>query len=396
MTPAQQASFEYAAQRLGRMITSKLPQVTTTSSLRCESVPDEVLPATLNDMYIYVKITPIDGVSGVLGQAGPCIMDRNGFPRVGYVEFDSADVAKMIADQTFDAVCVHEISHIIGFGTLWDDKRLVGGTTADPRYVGRFGAAALSTIQAAQLGTPPVQDTGGTGTARSHWRDKTFGNEMMTAYLDTPYQPVSALTVESFRDLGYTVDSSVADTYNTSSKGFDSNVPLGGETPVVPKWFDFDSSSFWNSTTIWIFSCLGAALVVIILSCVYSRLKRRNNGKTISRPSAMASNNRSNFSSGQPQQGIPTAFAVPAEQNTYVPTATPVPRSAYGPSARTNYYTVPVGTPATSDPNVNLFLEITKCNNPVVAANYLREADNNVSLAIDRYLENQNRQMASV
>jgi hypothetical protein len=108
MTVAQQASFEYAAKRLGKIITTKHTVISPPSDLRCGSVPSEPLPSKIEDLFIFVRIKSIDGVSGVLGQAGPCIMDQNRYPRVGYVEFDRADVDKMISDKTFDAVCVHE------------------------------------------------------------------------------------------------------------------------------------------------------------------------------------------------------------------------------------------------------------------------------------------------
>ena len=108
LTPAEQASFEYAAERLGKIITTTLPPVATPSNANCGAVPSQTLPSTLGDLLIYVQIEPIDGVGGVLGEAGPCLLDRNGYPRVGYVQFDSADVQQMIQAQTFDAVCVHE------------------------------------------------------------------------------------------------------------------------------------------------------------------------------------------------------------------------------------------------------------------------------------------------
>lgn len=104
----QQSSFTYAANRIGRMLTTSLGQVSVASNVRCDLAPGEVLPSTLEDMFIFVKIVPLDGVGKVLGQASPCLEDNRGFPRVGYIEFDTFDVAQMISDKTFDAVVVHE------------------------------------------------------------------------------------------------------------------------------------------------------------------------------------------------------------------------------------------------------------------------------------------------
>jgi len=107
-TTQMKASFEYAASRLGKMITTKHTPIRLNPAQRCRGL---ALPSQVEDLFIYIKIGPIDGTDkrdNVLGQAGPCILDGNGYPRVGYVEFDVADVSKMISEKTFDAVCVHE------------------------------------------------------------------------------------------------------------------------------------------------------------------------------------------------------------------------------------------------------------------------------------------------
>jgi hypothetical protein len=405
MTTAQRASFEYAADRLGRMITTKHAIIAPPDSSRCEPAKNEQLPSTIEDLFIFVRITSIDGVSGVLGQAGPCLMDRNGFPRVGYVEFDLADVEKMIKDQTFDAVCVHEIMHIIGIGTLWDSKRLVGGTAADPRYMGRNGINALPTIKAEFMGTPAIQDKGGEGTEGSHWRDSAFGDEMMTAYLSASYQPVSALTVESFKDLGYSVDSSSADLFNVSASGYTTpNVPYN-ESPTRPTWYDFDSvSGFWTSTTIWIIACAGGVALVLILSCIYTKLKRRKTKRPTNPPMPMSSAHQPSLSTTSMR--IPPA---PQYPQSAVPQAVYMPTSSYANPPPRAFQQIPVAYPiatpsggqrqssdTVSDHNVGMFMEITNCNDMTLATRYMREANGNVSLAVDRYMQTGNRPMAVV
>src|SRR6185436_18597419 len=59
----------------------------------------------------------------------------------------------------------------------------------------------------------PVENTGGPGTANSHWRETVFRNELMTGFVQGPPNPMSRLTVASLKDLGYKVDLSKAEGY---------------------------------------------------------------------------------------------------------------------------------------------------------------------------------------
>ena len=220
---------------------------------------------------------------------------------------------------------------------------------------------------------------------------------MMTAYLSAPYQPVSALTVQSFRDLGYTVDGSAADTFNTSQTGYDTpNVPYS-ENPAQPNWYNINNNGFWTSTAIWIISCVGIALVVIILSIIYNRCRARQLGKVGRRPPQPPTVMRSSRPNTVPPAYIPAAQPIYSDP---IPIATAVP---VNPASAPVYEAARVVGPAypsiragASDPQVNLFMEVTQCRNPSTAASFLRSAGGNVSLAIDQYLERQGRQMEPV
>jgi hypothetical protein len=50
-----------------------------------------------------------------------------------------------------------------------------------------------------------VENTGGTGTADAHWREETFGQELMTGYISNADNPLTGMTIGSLQDLGYTV-----------------------------------------------------------------------------------------------------------------------------------------------------------------------------------------------
>ena len=57
----------------------------------------------------------------------------------------------------------------------------------------------------------PVANTGGAGTREGHWRETTFGNELMTGFLDGGINPLSRVTVGALEDMGYQVNYQAAD-----------------------------------------------------------------------------------------------------------------------------------------------------------------------------------------
>ena len=59
----------------------------------------------------------------------------------------------------------------------------------------------------------PVENTGGPGTAGGHWRETVFRNELMSGFIAAPGNPMSAVTVGSLQDLGYTVDPDAAEPF---------------------------------------------------------------------------------------------------------------------------------------------------------------------------------------
>jgi len=112
------------------------------------------------------------------------------------------------------------MGHVLGFGTLWTnfnflaDPALDGGL--DPAFTGPLAMAEFDTEGgAAYTGAKvPVENTGGYGTADSHWRESVFGNELMTGWIGYPPNPLSGVTIASLADLGYQVDMTKADAFS--------------------------------------------------------------------------------------------------------------------------------------------------------------------------------------
>ena len=59
----------------------------------------------------------------------------------------------------------------------------------------------------------PVEGTGGAGTRDAHWREKVFGDELMTGWISGPTQPLSRTTIASLADLGYEVEPLAAEPF---------------------------------------------------------------------------------------------------------------------------------------------------------------------------------------
>jgi hypothetical protein len=65
----------------------------------------------------------------------------------------------------------------------------------------------------------PVEATGGPGTALGHWRETTFGAELMTGWAGPGTNlPLSRVTVGALADMGYTVNFAAADNYTLGSR----------------------------------------------------------------------------------------------------------------------------------------------------------------------------------
>jgi hypothetical protein len=151
-----------------------------------------------------------DGVGGVLGSAGP----RYGYNNIpfngkvytasGEMSFDSADIDNLESNgQLFDVI-VHEMAHVLGFGTLWEANGLYVESTG--QYTGESALAAYQASSDPTATYVPIELEGGNGTADGHWDEEWLlgGSELMTGWLEGE-TTLSDVTLAQFRDLGYLV-----------------------------------------------------------------------------------------------------------------------------------------------------------------------------------------------
>lgn len=161
----------------------------------------------IGSLGIMVDYSPVDGEYNRLGWGGPTNMEYQGglaLATEGIMTFDSADFERLYIEGRLLDVVIHEMAHVIGFGTLWKLNDLyVNGSY---QYT---GAAALAAYQAAYDASAtwvPVENDGGAGTEGAHWEEDIFGNELMTGWLDLT-NPVGSVTLGSFVDIGYVLTS---------------------------------------------------------------------------------------------------------------------------------------------------------------------------------------------
>jgi PEP-CTERM motif len=169
-----------------------------------------------------------------LGQAGPNQILRYGggtangrpFPQIaiaqaGTMQFDTADLGNMLQNGTLENVIRHEMAHVLGIGTLWDDNGL-RNTTARGDYIGKHGLAAYRIESKNRFaGVVPIEQLGGPGTAGGHWdsldpffnqRAKNNSSELMIGNIGPgEVKFTSETTWGSLRDMwfGFKGDSNV-------------------------------------------------------------------------------------------------------------------------------------------------------------------------------------------
>jgi len=207
LTTAQKNAFKTAANRWSKVIVGDLPDVVVNGQV-------------IDDVLIEASGTAIDGPGGILGQAGPTHLRPASagaakfIPAKGRMQFDTADLANMQANGTLKDVITHEMGHVLGIGTIWSTKGLLAGaTTNNPTFTGTNAKKEYGTLKGTGPAAVPVENTGGPGTANSHWRETVFRNELMTGFVAGPPNPMSRLTVASLKDLGYVVDMTKAEAY---------------------------------------------------------------------------------------------------------------------------------------------------------------------------------------
>jgi hypothetical protein len=227
--PTVQAAFTAAANKWATVIRGDAPGYNggALDVASCSGVPGKVSPTSIDDIYIYVTIAPIDGAGGTLGSAGPCYIVGSGaaaMPIIGRMTFDVVDIGNLTTEQ-LNAVILHEMGHVLGIGTLWQTKGLASGqapTDPNPMFTGINGKWAFDNLGTGYVGgSVPIENcTGipgcGAGTINGHWRELIIPRELMTGYIQSAgvAMPLSMVTGAALIDMNYVADVSMTDLYS--------------------------------------------------------------------------------------------------------------------------------------------------------------------------------------
>ncbi len=255
-TANQQAAFTAAKNKWEQIIIGDLPNaaLSLNADTACSGGTPITFNGTVDDVLIYADLVPIDGPGGILGAAGPCYIRsvaNNSLTIMGYMKFDTADLANLEAGGNLADVAFHEMGHVLGYGTLWNfspHSLVNSNSSTNPFFIGSAANAAYLTEGGSASITPsgsncsagaseaiprsaiPVENSGGPGTSGSHWEECVFYSEVMTGYISGTVRPVSLTTIRSFEDLGYQVNTGAAEPFNL---GTQPTLRLPGSEPML-------------------------------------------------------------------------------------------------------------------------------------------------------------------
>jgi len=194
---AIRTGIQQAAQRWMQIVTGDLP--------------DE---GSIDDLHI-------DVVSGeladtILATGGPDQF-RTGtdLPYHGVITWAQLALGESTARAT--KIALHEIAHVLGFGTMWQDKNLIETQLGAPVYTGQAALAMYKFAVDGAAKAVPVEPDAGDSAAGSHWAASWAAvngiYDVMASKLDANETGrfISTVSVAAIADLGYQVNFAQAD-----------------------------------------------------------------------------------------------------------------------------------------------------------------------------------------
>ena len=184
-----------------------------------------------HNLLVFFSIGDLDGSSRQLAFTAVCsISEQDALPVVAHIKLDRTDLVWMEEQDVLAGVIAHEMGHALGFNpSSYLAKGLAAGGVADPYFSGGAARARFAEHGDWYPGVRvPLEDSHDNGPNDPHWRFIVFGDELMASELGPGYRlPLSVITLGLFADLGYSVDYSVADSYEV--------IPLFGASRMLPE-----------------------------------------------------------------------------------------------------------------------------------------------------------------
>ena len=227
VTPSVQAAFDDAVDYWSSILAAtELPDVRLGEDFRlgCWDLTTDQQLQTVDELVIVASVREIDGPRGILASAGVCGVrdDEPQLPFMGAMRFDADDLESLEAEGDMEEVILHEMGHVLGIGSFWrrtgllinpslPDNRGADTHFKGPLAIAAFDEAGGTSYEGAKV---PVENRAGQGSGDVHWRESVLDHELMTPYQNGGIpDPLSAITIQSLTDLGYTVDVSLAEPF---------------------------------------------------------------------------------------------------------------------------------------------------------------------------------------
>jgi hypothetical protein len=202
---AIRTGIEQAAQRWMQIVVGDLPDQDGVDDLHIDVVSGE-LPET------------------ILATGGPDqFRSGSDLPYHGVITWAQLALGESTARAT--EIGLHEIAHVLGFGTMWQDKKLIETQLGAPVYTGQAAVAMYKFAVDSAAKSVPVEPDAGDSTDGSHWANSWAAVngifDVMASKLDANETGrfISTVTVGAIADLGYEVNFAQADLDWAATKG---------------------------------------------------------------------------------------------------------------------------------------------------------------------------------
>lgn len=185
-------------------------------TINCGGLQHDYQKDVLDDVLVMVSVQDSKSGGGV-GSAICGYRESSRLPMFGAILLD----VDGLSQGQVDDFLLHAFGHMLGFGFSWRYQGLLRNPSsedpgADTHFTGDRAIAAFVAAGGANYPGPkvPVENDLTFGSVDIHWRESVFGEELMTSGLrEGIADHLSAITIQSLADIGYTVNVEEADGY---------------------------------------------------------------------------------------------------------------------------------------------------------------------------------------
>ncbi len=219
-------------------------------TISCGGLQYDYQQDVLDDVFVMVSVQDFSGGPGTGVRTSLCgHRESSELPLIGAILLDVEGVPQGQVDD----LILHAFGHMLGFGRSWHGLDLLRDSSredpgADTHFTGERTIAAFVAAGGADYPGPkvPVENDPTEGTVDHHWRESVFGTELMTSGLRRGVaNELSAITIQSLADIGYTVDVEAADWFvlpagsNASATAAEQRpgIDLSEDVEIVPAVF---------------------------------------------------------------------------------------------------------------------------------------------------------------